>query len=39
MKRAFMITRISAEDQLKHYEPYNQWYEDIIPKHHCWGLR
>jgi site-specific DNA recombinase len=31
MKRAFVIIRVSAEDQLKGYGPDVQWEDDIIP--------
>ena len=38
MKRAFVIIRVSAEDQLKGYGPDVQWYEDIIPNASLLGL-
>jgi hypothetical protein len=38
MKKAFVIIRVSAEDQLKGYGPDVQWFDDIIPNAPLLGL-
>lgn len=38
MKKAFVIIRVSAEDQLKGYGPDVQWFEDILPNAPLLGL-
>ena len=38
MKRAFVIIRVSKEDQLKGYGPDVQWFEDVLPNAPLLGL-
>ena len=38
MKKAFVIIRVSAEDQLKGYGPDVQWFDDVLPNAPLLGL-
>ena len=38
MSKAFVIIRVSGQDQLKGYGPDVQWFEDVIPNASLLGL-
>ena len=38
MKKAFVIIRVSSQDQLKGYGPDVQWFDDVIPNAQLLGL-